>query len=472
MLRHCWLVGLVVALLAVCPLAADDDALETLKQQADVAYRQRDFPTTIELTGQILKQDAEDHVGLYLRGSARVEMGIVTGNVQQVRDGIADAREAIRHEGTGKPEYYLPYIYGMSHLSTLEGKPVHARTALTVADSVLDRDGLDEQQQANLYYQRAQANLRLNELSSAEQDLQQALKLHPQHLAAQMTLAEVTAKSKSPAEALKAYTRVVEAFPDNPVTYNNRGMFLQSQGKVEQAIADFTKAIQIDDRFIPAYINRGFAYLESGDSGRAEAAFSEAINLDPSQAGALSLRATARLNQNKADQALADYKKVVQMAAHNPMSHADLGFAQFFLGDFAHALESFRAALKLNEQMRFLLPWQLASEIRLGQVRQEAYQASLNKPEDQRDWIDNLILFQLGRLDAASLLNSVNPNDQQARHAQLCEGYYFIGLELKRRNRSDDAVAYFRQATQHKLPKLSAYRGAVFALQSDGGTVR
>jgi tetratricopeptide (TPR) repeat protein len=470
--RHCWLPGLVVALWTLSPLAADEDALDTLRQQADVAYRQRDFPTTIELTDQILGQNSQDHVGLYLRGSARVEMGIVTGNVQQLRDGIADAREAIRHEGTGKPEYYLPYIYGMSHLSTLEGKPVHARTALTVADSVLEREDLDEQQQANLHYQRAQANIRLNDLSSAEQDLQQALGLHPKHLAAQMTLAEVTAKSKSPAEALKAYTGVVEAFPDNPVTYNNRGMFLQSQGKTEQAITDFTKAIEIDERFIPAYINRGFAYLESGDSNRAEAAFSEAINLDPSQAGALSLRATARLNQNKSEQALADYKRVVQMAPHNPMSHADLGFAQFFLADYAQALESFRAARKLNEQMRFLLPWQLASEIRVGQVQQENYRESLSKPEDQRDWIDHLVHFQLGQLDAASLLNSVNQTDRQAGQAQLCEGYYFIGLELQRRNRSEDAVAYFRQAAQRKLPKLSAYRGAVYALQNGGQTVR
>lgn len=466
---------LLLAVLATAGQLHAQDAqadLEALKEQADVAYRQRNFPKTIDLSNQVLAKSQNDHVALYLRGSARVELGILTGKVESLRQGISDAREAIRHEGKGKPEYYLPYIYGMSNLADLEGKPNHAKTAKTVVDSVLERSDLSNEQRANLYYQRAQADMRLKDAAAAEADLDQAIQLQPQHLAAHMSKAELAATTKTPEEANAVFSKVVQAFPENPVVYNNRGMFLQSQGKAAEAIGDFNQAIKLDGRFIPAYINRGFAYMEAGDSASAEQALSQALQVDPSQAGAQSLRATARLNQNKVSEALSDYKKVVELAPDNPMAHADLGFAQFFSGDFAGAFQSFNQALTLDTSMRFLVPWKLASAIRSGAYKQADYQASIAKPEGSRDWVDSLVLFQLGQVDAATLLKSIHPEDKDAQKAQLCEGYYFIGMELLRRDRQQDAIGYWKEATRAKLPKLSAYRGAVFALKNSGVEIR
>lgn len=464
--RRGMLLGLIMFLGAVPVLAQAPSEIDKLKDQADTAYRERDFPKAMQLCDQVLAQAPTDHVALYLRGSSRVEMGIFSGNVELIRSGIADAREAIRHEGKGKPEYYLPYIYGMSHLSAFEGKPVHATTARTVVDSVLEREDLTPEQRANLLYQRAQADLQLKDYPSAETDLQETLKLSPQHLAAYMLTAEVAAKSKTPAEAANAYSKVVSTFPTNPLVYNNRGMYLQSLGRTQEALADFDKAIQLDPKFMPSYINRGFALLEAGDAAGAEAALTQALAVDASQVGAISLRATARLDQNKSALALEDYRQVAQMAGQNPMAHADLGFAQFFTKDFQAALGSFRTALKLDPKLRFLLPWELACKMRLNQVDASAYADITSKPAEARDWVDQVILFQLGQTDANQMLKSVNTDDEDAKASQLCEGYYFIGMELLRRGRDADAVAYFKQAIQKKLPKLSAYRGSIYALNN------
>ncbi len=434
-----------------------------LHEAANQAYQERDFPKAIQACEQVLAKDPNDHIGLYLRGSSRVELGIMSGNVELVRQGIADAREAIRHEGKGKAEYYLPYIFGMSHLSMMEGKPVHAQTAKTVADSVLEREDLDAEQRANMFYQRAQANLQLKDFPAVQNDIIETLKLDPKHLAAYMLAADVAARTKTPEEAIAAYSKVVEVFPDNPVTYNNRGMFLQSKGRAHEALADFNKAIQIDSKFIPAYVNRGFAYMEAGDLTSADTALSQALAVDPQQFGAMNLRATVRLNAGRLQEAISDYRTVAQNASRNPMAHADLGFALFFAQDFAGALGSFNTALKIDNRMRFLLPWKLCAELRLQQVDNTSYQESTAKPEANQDWIDKLVLFQLGKLDAASMLQSVSSKDEGARNAQLCEGYYFIGMELQRRGRAADAQAYFKQATVNKLPKLSAYRGAMIA---------
>ena len=463
---------IAVAIVATSAPAQDASQLETLKAQADEAYQNRDFPATIEFANQVLGTAPSDHVALYLRGSARVELGVGTGNVNLIRQGIADAREAVRHEGQGKAEYYLPYLYGMSQLTAYEQKPVHAQTAKSFVDSLLEREDLSSEQRANLLYQRAQASIRLKELSEADASIRRALESDPKHLAGLMLLAEITAQTKTSTDAIAAYTRVVQTFPENPVTYNNRGMYLQSQGRVQEALQDFAKAIQVDAKFIPAYINRGFAYLEAGDPVTAEAALNQALQVDPAQPGAIRLRAMARLNQVKTAEALADYRQIVEMAPQNPMSHADLGFAQFFSNDFSGALTSFQEALQLDSNARFLIPWRLASEIRTGQYQQSSYQSTISKPVEQRDWVDSLIMFQIGQADARALLGAVHPSDEKAREAQLCEGYYFIAMELVRREREQDAVGYLQQAVKSKLPQLSAYRGAMFALKNSGQSVR
>ncbi|WP_437201745.1 tetratricopeptide repeat protein [Planctomicrobium sp. SH664] len=472
--------SLCLCLLLTSPLAAQAPSpLETMKDQADDAYRQRDFSKAIEILNKVLSQSPKDHEALYLRGSSRVEMGIETGNVNLVREGINDARDAIGAEGagktTGKPEYYLPYIYGMSHLANLENKPSHAKTALSVADKELDRDDLTPEQRANLFFQRAQANMQLKDYPGAEADLNEAIRLVPNHLAAHLMTADVAVKAKSPAEAVAVYSRIVQAFPEDPVVYNNRGMYLQSLGRSQEALADYAKAIQLNNKFIPAYINRGYVYLENGDPATAETALSEVVAIDPSQVGALNLRAQARMSQGKITESLTDYRKIVEMAPGHPMPLADLGFALFFAGDYANALASFNSALKLQPSMRFLEPWKLACEIRTspnGQPNPAPYQAALAKPEGSRDWPDSLILFQLGQVDATKLLNSIHPTDENARAAQLCEGYYFIGNELQRRGREADAVNYWRQAIQKKLPALSAYRGAMIGIKKAEGAVR
>ena len=48
------------------------------------------------------------------------------------------------------------------------------------------------------------------------------------------------------------------------VFYNNRGWAYRDQGELDKAIADFTKAIELDPTYAVAYNNRGFVYHDQG----------------------------------------------------------------------------------------------------------------------------------------------------------------------------------------------------------------
>ena len=56
------------------------------------------------------------------------------------------------------------------------------------------------------------------------------------------------------------------------------------QGKYDLALADYTRAIELNSEFALAYGNRGFVYYDTGDYQGALVDFNKAIELDSSLA--------------------------------------------------------------------------------------------------------------------------------------------------------------------------------------------
>ena len=61
--------------------------------------------------------------------------------------------------------------------------------------------------------------------------------------------------------------------------YNNRGIAYRQQGEFEKAIADLTKAIELDPVVAAPYNNRGFAFEKLGNKENAEADYAKAKEL-------------------------------------------------------------------------------------------------------------------------------------------------------------------------------------------------
>ncbi|HID24619.1 MAG TPA: tetratricopeptide repeat protein, partial [Planctomycetaceae bacterium] len=215
------------------------DSMEQARRNAEAAYRRGEYARAVELADSVLQVDPTDHVALYLRASARVELGRTRNDAQLLRDGIADAREAIRLTQARTANYYLPYIYGMVSLAAVEKHQPHAEVALQVADQVLQNAQLTKEERANLLYQRAGVYGYLRRLKDAVRDYEEAIRLQPSHLGAYLALAEAHASAGEMEKAEQAFDRAAQAFPNSPLVFNNRGMFRQRRGKADQAIADF-----------------------------------------------------------------------------------------------------------------------------------------------------------------------------------------------------------------------------------------
>lgn len=443
---------------------------EEWKTEADQAYRTGDFGKSIELTGRVLAASPKDDVALYLRSSARVELGARMGDAQLVRDGIADAREAITIVNRIKVDYYLPYLYGMSQLSALENKTTHAETARDVASKLLEMSKVTAAEKANIAYQRALLNIQLQDTGAALADFANAVEYEPRHLAAQLGRCDLLLQTGQPAEVEQAYADVVAKFPDEPLVYNNRGMFLQSLGRNDEAVADFTRAIELNTQFVPAYTNRAYSRLQTGRFSEALADLNKSVEIDPNQPAAYSLRGTAFLQTGDANAALTDYEAALKLDPDSPQLRADVGFAQFFAGQYEPALASFDSVLEVDPQAKFLQPWQATALVAAGRRAdaEQRFADVISKRAAERDWFDLLTLVVLGKVTDNDALAAVSGGDEQQADAQRCEAFYFIGETLLLADKRADAEPFFRQALESKSVHLSAYRGAQFALGEFG----
>ena len=63
------------------------------------------------------------------------------------------------------------------------------------------------------------------------------------------------------------------------LAYNNRGGMYSVLKKQEEAIADYTKAIELDPKYVFNYNDRGEAYKALGKTKEADADFAKAKKL-------------------------------------------------------------------------------------------------------------------------------------------------------------------------------------------------
>jgi tetratricopeptide (TPR) repeat protein len=85
-------------------------------------------------------------------------------------------------------------------------------------------------------------------------------------------------------EAIEEFTKAIELNPNMANAYFNRGNSYGKLGQFERAIQDYDEVISLNPQDASAYINRGNCYDKLGQLEQAIKNFDEAIRLDPDHA--------------------------------------------------------------------------------------------------------------------------------------------------------------------------------------------
>jgi tetratricopeptide (TPR) repeat protein len=84
-------------------------------------------------------------------------------------------------------------------------------------------------------------------------------------------------------QALLEYNKAIEIQPKDYAYYFNRARTYLEMGEFNKAIADYTKVIELspDSLLFRAYYNRGYAYFEEDQYDAAIVDFNQSITIDP-----------------------------------------------------------------------------------------------------------------------------------------------------------------------------------------------
>jgi cytochrome c-type biogenesis protein CcmH/NrfG len=112
-------------------------------------------------------------------------------------------------------------------------------------------------------------------------------------------------------EAIEAYNKAIIIKPDNAEAYYNMGIVLKDQGKLEEAIEAYNKALAIKPDFAEAYYNMGNALREQGKLEEAIEAYNKALAIKPDHADTYNNMGNALQEQGKLEEAIEAYKKAL-----------------------------------------------------------------------------------------------------------------------------------------------------------------
>jgi len=124
-------------------------------------------------------------------------------------------------------------------------------------------------------------------------------------------------------QAISEFSKAIEINPRLAIPYNNRGAAYLSKGEYEQAILDLSKAIEIRPRLALAYSNRGWAYIKEWQYDQAISDFNKTIEIDPRFVEAYFYRAVVYFLVEEYDKSLLDVIKAQQLGYQIPIEFLD-----------------------------------------------------------------------------------------------------------------------------------------------------
>lgn len=192
----------------------------------------------------------------------------------------------------------------------------------------------------------------LQEYELALVDYNMALEQEPTNRNALNSKIIVLLQMNQTKEAQKMIEKAIESYPEYGEFYYSRGILQNSRDRFSKAIEDFDMALEkgLNTDLFGIYVNRGFSFLGLGEFDNAIADFSKAIDIDPENASGYHSRARAYYHLDNFEEAINDLKKSVELNQSNPVMYYDLGMAYLRIDDISNACENFQRSCQLGNK--------------------------------------------------------------------------------------------------------------------------
>jgi len=226
-------------------------------------------------------------------------------------------------------------------------------------------------------------------------------------------------------KAIKDYTIVTSLDAQNAGAYLERGHAYNQIGENKKAIADYSESIRLDPENDLAYTNRGYTYYTLGDNEKALGDFLIAFKINPSQI-------------NWWCDNLPCWNAAVQLYPNAPSYLIGRGNVYIRIGDYENALADYKKAIQINPEEAY----KVCSTIYCWNAAVDLFPTDSMVYYKRGEYYKGLGMFDKAISDFAQAAQ-LNPNDYGI-FMQLGDVYNTLGD-------TDNAILNYTEAVRNGL---------------------
>jgi tetratricopeptide (TPR) repeat protein len=135
---------------------------------------------------------------------------------------------------------------------------------------------------------------------------------------------------------------------ENALAHLNQGIDFYAEGKMDAAIAEFSKALSINADLSNAFFYRGNAYAGKGEYDRTIADYNAALKINPIDTHTLTNRGNAFSEKGEYEKAIADYTAALRIEPNLAETYYNRGILYDNKDEYDRAIDDFTVAIKIN----------------------------------------------------------------------------------------------------------------------------
>ena len=163
--------------------------------------------------------------------------------------------------------------------------------------------------------------------------------------------------------------------PGNPLYDIVSASLFEKAGRRDNAFDLLEKAIAAKPSTDALITALSGLYIRTGEPGKAEAVLSTRLQADPKAVAIRSDLASLYLVKKKYDEAIVEFKRALDLDAHNSHALFRMAEAQSKLGNLSAALNTLKAAVEGDRQPKWTEVWAYVNIGRIYDIRGQRYRA-------------------------------------------------------------------------------------------------
>ncbi|HEY1371681.1 MAG TPA: tetratricopeptide repeat protein [Candidatus Binatia bacterium] len=152
-------------------------------------------------------------------------------------------------------------------------------------------------------------------------------------------------------QAIAYYSRALEIDPDYDDARSNLGNVLNEQGKTDQAMAQYREALRRRPNSLVAHHNLGLALTREGKTDEAIEHYRKALEINSGFLEGQNNLGLLLAARGQYQEAVLHLRKAIEISPEFPLAHVNLGDVLMALGHRSEAIAEFRKALEIDPNL-------------------------------------------------------------------------------------------------------------------------